>query len=122
MGVFPLADTMSFFSNPPLSRGGNSHAWTNGWADERWWYRHPTASRRNAAAVHSPIHHIAKSQTLTRSPTTGRSGPTTGVGPYIRRAPAVRTSERAAGFAAERGPPFATSRMPARTASACMRH
>ena len=123
MGVFPLADTMSFSSNPPLSRGGNRHARTNGWTDEVWWYPHPTTTPgRNAAAVHSPIHYIATPLAFTRCPDTDPSARAASAGRYIRLAPAVRTSDRTAGSAAERGPPSATSRMPSRAAPACMRH
>jgi hypothetical protein len=123
MGVFPLADTMSFFSNPPLSRGGHWHAAINGWTDEVWWYPRPTTTpRRNAAAAHSPIHYIAIPLALTRGPATDPSARTASAGRYIRRAPAVRTSDRTAGSAAERGPPSATSRMPSPAVPACMRH
>jgi hypothetical protein len=97
MGVFPLADTMSFFSNPPLSGGGHWHAAINGWTDEVWWYPRPTTTpRRNAAAVHPSIHYIATPLALTRGPATGSTP--------------------------ERGPPSATSRMPSSTATACTRH
>jgi hypothetical protein len=52
MGVFPLADTLSFSFNPPWSHGVDWHA----------------PPRRNAAAVNAPIHYIANPLVLTRGP------------------------------------------------------
>ncbi len=96
MGVFPLADTMSFSSNPPFARGGTSHAPVNGWTDEVWRDSHPTTVRHNAAAPHSSIHYISDPLAFTRCPV--------------------------ADPVAEQGPPFATSRMPSPAPPACMRH
>ena len=86
MGVFPLAGTMNFISNPPPSRGDTPHApvygradedWSHeGWSDEVWWQPDPTTiPRRTAAAAHSPIHHIDHSHTSSRA---------TSAGEYIR--------------------------------------
>jgi hypothetical protein len=112
MGVFPLADTMSFSSNHPLSCGGETHAPVSGLTEKVWWYPHPTTNPgRNAAAANSPIHYIA-SHAITRCPGTDPSSRIASAGRYIRRAPTVRTSRRTVGWAAERGPPSATSRMP----------
>jgi hypothetical protein len=106
MGVFPLADTMSFVSNPPLSCGGNTRAPFNGRTDEVWRYPHPrTNPRRNAAAAHSPIHYIARSHAITRCPGTGTSSRVARAGRYIRRYPTVRIPDWTDGSAAERGPP-----------------
>jgi hypothetical protein len=78
MGVFPLAGTMSCFSNSPLSRGGNTYAPANGRTDEVWWHPHPTTTpRRNAAAAHSPIHYIDYTHALSRCPGTDTSSSVT---------------------------------------------
>jgi hypothetical protein len=106
MGVFPLADTMSFVSNPPLSCGGNTRAPFNGRTDEVWWHPHPrTNPRRNAAAAHSPIHYLARSHAITRCPGTDTSSRVTRAGRYIRRDGTVRIPDWTDGSAAERGPP-----------------
>jgi hypothetical protein len=74
MDVFPLAETMSFSPNSPLSRGGGMRA-SNGRIDEVWWHPHPnTSSGLHAAAAHSPIRyidHIAKSHASARGPRIG---------------------------------------------------
>ena len=86
MGVFPLADTLSFSFNPPWSHGVDWHA----------------PPRHNAAAaVHAPIHYIAYPLALTRGPAPDPSARIHGAGPCIRLAPAVRTSDRTAGSAAK---------------------
>jgi len=123
MGVFPLADTMSRFSNPPLTRG-EMIAPVNRRADEVWWHPDPpTNPRRTAAAMHSPIDYTDNPYAITRRPGTDPSARLASAGQYIRRAPTVRTSDRAVGSSAERGPPFATSRMPAlQPAPVCLRH
>lgn len=114
MGVFPLADTMSFVSNPPLSCGGNPRAPFNGRTDEVWWHPHPrTNPRRNAAAAHSPIITLP-----VHTPSPGAPAPT--------RRLASRTPDGTSGatrpFVYQIGPmdrppsagrPSATSRMPA---------
>jgi hypothetical protein len=106
MGVFPLADTMSFVSNPPLSCGGNPRAPFNGRTDEVWWHPHPrTNPRRHAAAAHSPIHYLARSHAITRCPGTDTSSRVTRAGRYIRCYATVRMPDWTDGSAAERGPP-----------------
>jgi hypothetical protein len=122
MGVFPLADTMNCFSNPPLSRGGTSRAPASGRTDEVWWYPYPTTHpRRMAAAAHSPIHYIARSHALTRC--TDTRPRFASAARDIRRHPTVRIPDWTDGSAAERGPPVrhlphaGTPHPPA-----CMRH
>ena len=89
MGVFPLADIMIRFTVAPCSRGHGSVG-ANGWANEVWWYPHPTTNpRRDAAAVHSPTDYLTLSDPIMWCPGTGRairSGP---AGRSYRSAPAV---------------------------------
>lgn len=116
MGVFPLADTMNFIPNHPCSHGGTARARTNGRSREAWWQAQPMTTSHRQAAAHSPIHYIARivdSPVLTPCPVTGRPTRTASAGRYIRRALMVRTTERAVESAAERGPPSATSPLPA---------
>jgi hypothetical protein len=115
MGVFPLTNTILGFSNPPFSRGGNQCAPLSGRTAEVRWRRHPSRSRRAAAAKDSQIDYIPCIATLhasTRGPRIDAPRPAS-AGRYIRRSPVVRTSEWTVGSAAERGPPPATLRMPA---------
>jgi hypothetical protein len=125
MGVFPLADTQTFTSNPPPAHGGNSRA-PHGWrpGNARWHAHRTTTPRRHAAAARAPIHYIADIAdpvTLTYP---------TGPGPLlravsagcIRRGSTLRTSQRTVGLPAERGPPFATSGVLAHRSPARMRY
>jgi hypothetical protein len=106
MGVFPLADTMSCFSNPSLSRGGNTCVPVDGRTDEVWWHPHPTTNpHRNAAAANPSIHYIDCSHAITRCPGTDTSSRLTSAGRYIRRHPTVRIPDWTDGSVAERGPP-----------------
>lgn len=90
MGVFPLADTMTFFSDPPFSGGGNMCALVTGGIeagriDEVWWHPHPTNPRRNAT-VQSPINYIDHSPTPSLgAPGTDTWSRVTSAGRYIRR-------------------------------------
>jgi hypothetical protein len=88
MGVFPLADTLSFFSNPPRS-GGDSRAPVKDRTDEVWWHEPTTNPLRNVVPTHSPIHYIDYSQ---RQHPASRRGPVApGAGRYIRRSRIART-------------------------------
>lgn len=119
MGVFPLANTMSFFSNSPRS-GGDSRAPVKDRTDEVWWHEPTTNPLRNVVPAHSPIH-IDYSHASTQRHGADRSprapGDTSGEAGSL--VPHIRPMDRPLRLC----PPVATSRMPGPSyQTACMRH